>query len=110
MYLLKKEKGIVDNYYSDELHKDNLSGLLITDYPKDDLNDKLYSLFRFIIRRLNNLYVTKKESMKFTSYSNFFKSDTTYDEIILKSFDELDEWDNEKLSSYMTVFIEKNNY
>lgn len=110
IYLLEKERKIIDNYYDESLHKDNLTGLLISNYPKDDLSENLNELFGYIIRRLNMLYESKKESMKFTSYSNFFKSDSIYEEIILKSFDEIDEWDRKKLSDYIKVFIEKKIY
>lgn len=106
LYLLKKEKGIIIDYTGEQLHKDNLSGLLITDYPKDDLDEKLYQLFQFIVRQLQRIYEMKKEAMKITSYSNYFKSEQIYD-IILKEFDELDDYDKGKLSEFMTVFTEK---
>lgn len=110
IYLLKKERKVINNYYDENLHKDNLKGLLISDYPKDDLSENLNELFGYIIRKLSMLYESKKESMKFTSYSNFFKTDSIYEEIILKSFDEIDKWDREKLSDYIKVFVEKKMY
>lgn len=103
LYLLKKKRGLVENYASDQLHKDNISGLLISNYPKDDLEKKLYDLFDFIVRQLTSIYDRKQESMKITSYSNFFKTDNNY-EIILREFDGLDNWDKEKVASYMEVF------
>ena len=103
LYLLKKKRGLVENYMSDQVHKDNISGLLISNYPKDDLEKKIYDLFDFIVRQLNSIYDRKQESMKITSYSNFFKSDNNY-EIILREFDGLDNWDREKVASYMEVF------
>ncbi len=105
IYLLKKKRGLVDNCTSDQLHKDNISGLLISNYPKDDLNEKLYDLFEFIVRELKNIYKIKQGSMKITSYSNFFKTDNNY-EVILKEFDSLDNWDKDKVASYMEVFPE----
>ena len=89
--------------------KDNLKGLLITDYSKDDLNKKLSFLFEFIFRQLQRLYEQKKELEKITSYSNFFKSEKYY-EMILRNFDELDQYDKEKISSYLTIFTQKRSY
>ena len=106
IYLAKKEKKIVDNYLDEDLTKDNLKGLLITDYSKDDLNKKLSFLFEFIFRQLQRLYEQKKELEKITSYSNFFKSEKYY-EMILRNFDELDQYDKEKISSYLTIFTQK---
>ena len=59
-----------------------------------------------IIRELKKIYETKKDSMKITSYSNFFKSEPIY-ELILKDFDELDEWDTEKVKDCMVIFEKK---
>lgn len=109
IYLAKKEKKIVENYTSEGVYKDNLNGLLVTDYPGDDLDKKINYLFEFVFRELQRLYEQKKESEKITSYSNFFKSEKYY-EIILRSFDELDDYDKEKLSSYLTVFTLKKQY
>ena len=103
IYLLKKKCGLVENCTSDQLHKDNISGLLISNYPKDDLNKKIYDLFDYIIRKLISIYNVKQESMKITSYSNFFKTDNNY-EVILREFDNLDDWDKEKVDSYLEVF------
>ena len=105
IYLLKKKRGLVENCTSDQLHKDNITGLLISNYPKDDLNKKICDLFEFIVRELINIYNVKQESMKITSYSNFFKTDNYY-EIILRKFDSLDDWDKEKVDSYLEVFSE----
>lgn len=107
LYLYKKEKKLLNNSNSDQLHKDNIIGLLITDYKNDDLEEKLYNLFDFIIKTLNRIYEMKKESLKLTSYSNFFKSETIYDDIILKEFDSLDSWDQEKISEFLKVFDNK---
>ncbi len=106
LYMYKKKKGYIQDYTSEQLHKDNVHGLLVTDYPDDDLDKKLVELFKYIIRRLKNLYETKKESMKITSYSNFFKSEPIY-ELILKDFDEIDGWDIDKLNDYLVIFEKK---
>ena len=106
-YLLKKQKKLVKNFSSPAIYEDNLTGLLVSDYPKDDLDEKLWSIFNYITRLLNHIYDQKKGELKLTSYSNFFKSEQIYSDIILKAIDEIDEWDMEKLNAYMTVFSEK---
>ncbi len=106
LYLYKVQQGIVDNYTSEKVHRDNVIGLLVTDYKDDDLDDKMKELFDFIVRRLEMIYKTEKDSLKVTSYSNFFKSDINY-EVICKSFDNLDKYDKEKVGSYMEIFDKK---
>lgn len=103
-YLLKKKRGIVKDRNSDSLHKDNLKGFLVSDYPGDDLDKLLQSCFGFVIRELVRIYKQNEGSLKLTSYSNFLKSDPYYDDIILQSFDNLDEYDLEKISQFMEVF------
>ena len=106
LYLYKKEKGLVDSFSSDGVKKDNVSGLLITDYDGDDIDEKLFNLFEFIIKQLYRLYEMKKESYKITSYSNFFKSESYY-EMMLQEMDNLDEYDKDKISTYLEVFTKK---
>lgn len=106
-YLIKKQRGIVKNYSSEDLYKDNISGFIISDYLDNDLEKKINELFIFFTRHLKHLYEQKKEFLKLTSYSNFFKSEQYY-ELILKSIDELDNYDKEKIDSFMIVFIKKN--
>lgn len=107
-YLIKKQRKIVVDHTSDEVYKDNLTGLLFTDYPKDDLNKKIEEIFKYIIRKLESLYEQKKEVEKITSFSNYFKNEKFY-EIFIRELDEIDDWDKEKLDSYMSVFLEKDN-
>lgn len=109
IYLVKKELDIVNSRFDDNLYKDNLSGLLVTDYPADDLEKQLSNIFSFIARKMKHIYESKKETMKLTSYSNFFKNDTIYSEIVLNEFDSLDDYDKEKLKSFMRVFVKKKN-
>ena len=108
VFLIKKQKRIISNSKDTHLKDDNLTGLLITDYPKDDLNEKLYDLFEFLVRQINIIYHKKEVDLKLTSYSNFLKSDSNY-ELILSFIEELDKYDTEKLNSFLTVFSEKNN-
>ena len=70
------------------------------------MKKKLDDLFKFIIKKLSDVYEKRKESLKLTSYSNFFKTDKTYQEIILKEIDRSldDAWDKEKLQSFMSIF------
>ena len=103
-YLLKKKRGILDNRNSDNLHKDNIKGLLVSNYSGDDLDKLLESCFGFVIRQLIAIYKQNENSLKLTSYSNFLKSDPYYDEIILQSFDSLDEYDLDKIKQFMEVF------
>ena len=105
-YLIKKQRKIVVDHTSDEVYKDNLTGLLFTDYSKDDLNKKIEEIFKYIIRKLESLYEQKKEVEKITSFSNYFKNEKFY-EIFIRELDEIDDWDKEKLDSYMNVFLEK---
>lgn len=103
LYLYKKKVGIIKNFNSESLHKDNIKGLLITNYTGDDLEQKLTELFKLIIKHLDTIYQTKKTDLKITSYSNFFKSDPNY-EIICKYLDDLDDYDKKKIDYYMEVF------
>jgi len=106
IYLYKKEIGLFTDYTSDAVHKDNLTGLLVTSYPYDDLDENLQYLFKFIIRELKKVYEVNKNKYQLTSYSNFFKSEQAFD-IILEYFDNLDQYYKEKIGSYMKIFREK---
>lgn len=106
MYLYKKQKGLVDNVQSAGVHCDNVKGLLVTDYQGDDLDKKLRDLFAWIIKSMSGVYEKKKVSEKITSYSNFFKSEKMYD-LVLREFDEVDDYDQEKINSFMEAFFLK---
>lgn len=108
VYLLKKQRGLISNASSSGVNADNINGLLISDYDGDDIEEKLSGLFEFLIRHLKRLYGEKESVLKLTSYSNFFKTNQNY-EIILRSIDELDAYDQEKIHSYMCVFTKKRN-
>lgn len=103
-YLLKIKRGVVKNRYSDGLHKDNIKGFLVTNYAGDDLDKLLELCFGFVIRELTIIYKQNEASLKLTSYSNFLKSDQYYDDIILQFFDNLDEYDRDKIGQFMEVF------
>lgn len=106
-YLYKRFNSIVDNCFDEKLNEDNIVNTRLTlDYKEDDYEIKLNNLFKFIIKKLSDIYEKKKESLKLTSYSNFFKTDKTYQEVILTEFDRIldDNWDREKLEEYMRIF------
>ena len=103
-YLLKKKRSVIINRFSDGLHADNIEGLLVSDYPGDDLDKLLGSCFGFVIRELTRIYKQNESALKLTSYSNFLKSDQYYDDIILQNFYNLDEYDLDKIAQFMNVF------
>ena len=43
---------------------------------------KLNALFKFIINRFTDIYEKKKESLKLTSYSNFFNDDGSAKDVL----------------------------
>lgn len=103
-YLLKKKRGVIKDRNSDGLHEDNIKGFLVSEYLGDDLDRLLESCFGFVIRELVRIYRQNESALKLTSYSNFLKSDQYFDDIILQSFDNLDEYDLEKIGKFMDVF------
>ena len=87
LYLHLRVRGVLSGYADNNLHDSSLiSGLFITNYPKDDLEERLFSLFSYIVYRLKQLYERISVSKGITSYSNFFKSDSYYIEM-LQDFD-----------------------
>lgn len=106
IYLYKKKCDLIDDFTSPKFHEDNVSGLLITNYKGDDLEEMLFNFFYFIIYNVNSVYNNIRKIYKITSYSNFFKSDTYY-ELLCKRFDDLKEKiDLEKIDIYMKLFDE----
>ena len=106
-YLYKRFNLIIENCFDERLNDDNIVNTKLTlDYKEDDYDKKLNELFKFIIKKLSDIYEKKKEGLKLTSYSNFFKTDKTYQEVILTEFDRVldDDWDKEKLKEYMKIF------
>jgi len=67
------------------LEEDNLQGpLLNVNYKQDDFFLKLNGLFQLIIMELSNLYKQREKDER--NVSNFFKTDTKYQKIIIKHF------------------------
>ena len=107
-YLIKKQKRLAESYSSKGVTQDNITGFLLSNYSDDDLEKKMYSIFSFFKRHLKSFYDQNKASLKLTSYSNFFKTELNYNHA-LQSIDELDDYDNEKLDSFMTIFCKKDS-
>lgn len=109
-YFYKIFNSIIENCNDEKLNEDNIKDTKLTlNYKEDDYDKNLFSLFKFIINRFTDIYEKKKESLKFTSYSNFFKTDSIYKDVILNDFDRAlnDDWDREKLKEYMKIFDSK---
>ncbi len=107
-YLFKKHKGVIEDHSSRNLHKDNISGSIISNYSADDLEKQMNLLFTFILKILVTTYKVNQIALKITSCTNFFKREEIYDDYILQAFDNLDDYDKEKISEYMKIFIDSN--
>jgi hypothetical protein len=106
-YFYKRISNIINGPYDDKLQKDNIYGNLTLNYQDDDFEDKLKMLFKWIIIKLNDIYKVKQNTLKLTSYSNFFKTDLTYVEEILIEFEKsFNGWDYENIIKYMDIFSE----
>lgn len=105
--MLKKQKGLCKNCDDTSLQADNITGELIQFYPNDDLDENLYQLFGFIVREIKNCYLTNKDILNVTSFSNFFKTDENYKRI-LRRFDRMDKYDKNKVGNFMKVFTYRN--
>ena len=108
-YLYKRFHNIVENCFDEKLNDDNIVNTKLTlNYREDDYDKKINDIFKFIIKKLSDIYEKKKESLKLTSYSNFFKTDKTYQDVILMEFDRIldDDWDRAKLEEYMKIFMD----
>ena len=105
-YLYKRMYCGVEGFNDKKVGEDNISGPLTLNYKKDDYEDKLFYIFKFIIKRLAILYSVKEKELGLTSYSNFFKTDSTYTDVILRDIDSMlnDEYDKEKIEKYMDIF------
>lgn len=105
-YLVKKRKNMVDKYSDERLNDDTIDGILTLHYEGNDFDEKIKNLFSIIIMRLGDLYNAKKNDLGLTSYSNFFKTDSTYREIILRNIDEMMKEDIYKkgINDYLSIF------
>jgi len=87
-FILKIKRNLIKTYTDPELLEDNIEGSIIKNYKEDDFEELLYELFDFLIEIINDIYSIKKQEMKLTSHSNFFKTDKTYQQIILHEITE----------------------
>ncbi|GIO28280.1 AIPR family protein [Ornithinibacillus bavariensis] len=76
---LREDTSIID---SDDFIYDGF----ISNYTKDDINNKLDSLIKFLVGILSTSYSNQYEAGKVTSVSNFFKTDKKYLEDVVKTF------------------------
>lgn len=108
-YFYKRYSNLIDKSSSSQLHSDNVCGDLTLNYHQDDIEAKFRHLFQYIIKELNNIYEKKKDQLKLTSYSNFFKTDAVYEDVILYEFDKAltDEWDKERIETFIDVLTSK---
>lgn len=107
-FFYKKMAKIIKGPEDTRLKEDNIQKTKLTlDYKGDDFEAKLNYLFKWIIVQLRKIYDEKKHDLKLTSYSNFFKSDDYYSEIILAEFNRLfhDQYDKDRILGYMDVFF-----
>ncbi len=105
-YIYKRKYCNVAKYNDDKLYEDNIKGDLSLNYIGDDYEDKLYNIFSMIVWRLSTLYNSKKNDLGLISYSNFFKTDSTYREVILREIDEIlkEDFLSKSIDEYMSVF------
>lgn len=111
-YFYKRLFCGISGFSDSKVVEDNIKGLLTLEYNDDNYEKKIYYLFKFIVNRLSDLYDIKETDLKLTSYSNFFKTDKTYIDVILYDMDRLlsDEYDFNRIKEYMIIFEKKREY
>lgn len=96
-----------DNWF-DLLEKDNMhEPIFNSNYHKDDFILKLNGLFQLIITELSSIYRTREKEEK--NVSNFFKTDTKYQKIIIKHFIDTvfnNEYRMKEVNDYLEIFGE----
>lgn len=103
--LVKKQRDlIVDLGDKENLCANNIKGLFLSNYREDDFEQKLNDLFDFIVEKIAESYSTNKAALKITSYSNFFKTDKVYYDVILPIFDNLRTSAKRELDNLMSIF------
>ena len=105
LYLLKKKRGIIiDASDKGLLCDNNISGLFMSSYREDDFEKRLFELFDLIVETITDCYNRNKVDLKVTSYSNFFKTDKVYHDVILVAFDNLRDRTKKELEDLMIIF------
>lgn len=104
-YIKRLYFGIKDSY-DDNFETPIITGNLSLDYENDDYKEKLEYLFEYIINRLSNLYDKNEVALSLTSYSNFFKTDKVYRDVIIPEFEAIlnDKFDREKIINNIDIF------
>ena len=88
-FLIKWKRGLVDNskpanIWKSKVHEDNINSSFLN---QDRLDDKaVYALFNRIVVLLKKEISSRNN--EFTSISNFFKLDSTYNNIILETLEQ----------------------
>lgn len=77
----------------------------MSSYRGDDFEERLFELFDLIVERITDCYNRNKGALKVTSYSNFFKTDKVYHDVILVAFDNLRDRTKKELEELMIIFI-----
>ncbi len=105
-YLYKRLYCGVTGFNDPNVNADNISGELSLNYKDDDYEENLYYLFEFIIKKISDLYSVKEKELSLTSYSNFFKTDKIYTDVILREIDNIlkDKYDFPKIKNTMKMF------
>jgi len=91
--------------WSEQLELDNLRGKIFGDYEKDDFEQKLNGLFQLIIAEVSYLFNQREKEEK--TVSNFFKTDSKYQNIIIKHFvDNIinNQYKIKELDAYIEIF------
>ena len=106
-YLIKRFRKIISSRRDPALTEDNISGDIFDyDYKEDDFEKKINTIFKILIKLINNIYQNKKLELKLTSHASFLKNDSYYVEYILKELEEYldDEDDFENIKNNMVIF------
>lgn len=108
MYFYKRRYLKIDRGDS-RIKEHNLIGNLTLDYRENDYLEKLQYLFTFFIDKISNIYNQKQIAYKLTSQSNFLKSDSYYNDIIIPEFEKMyeDKYDSEKIIDNLVIFEKK---
>lgn len=86
-----------------------VTGRLTLDYSDDDIEAKLRYFFNLAIEKLSYIYNNNQVSMKLSSHSNFFKTNSNYYEVIIPAFEKMykDQFDKDKLLYSLSIFDKK---
>lgn len=110
-YLIKRVYFNIKDSKDPKIEKELLTGDLSLNYAEDDYFEKLNYLFGYIIDRLYMIYNANVINLKLKGFSNFFKTDKYYREVILPEFDRIlnDKYDKEKILDNIKIFDDKAN-